>query len=66
MGKIMKVGEVANYLGLATETIYRKARIGEIPAIKIGRSWRFPKHLIDQWIAEKAEELRKEAKKEDG
>ena len=66
MGKIMKVGEVANYLGLATETIYRKARIGEIPAVKIGRSWRFPKDLIDQWIAEKAEEHRREAKKEDG
>ncbi len=66
MGKIMKVGEVADYLGLATETIYRKARIGEIPAIKIGRSWRFPKDLIDQWIAKKAEEFRKEAKKEDG
>lgn len=47
---IMTVQEVAQYLRLNDVTVYRLARKGEIPAIKIGGSWRFRKDLIDEWF----------------
>ena len=47
---IMTVGEVANYLGVVPGTVYRRARRGEIPAVKIGKVWRFPREALDQWL----------------
>ena len=54
MGKALTVEEVAEYLGLAKDTVYRKAKSGEIPGARIGRSWRFPQDVIDEWLREKA------------
>ena len=50
MGKVLTVAELATYLGLAKDTIYRKSKAGEIPGVRIGRSWRFPQDLIDEWL----------------
>ncbi len=51
MDKLLTVNEVAEYLRLNRETVLRKARKGEIPAIKIGyRSYRFYRHQIDDWL----------------
>jgi len=47
---IMTVPEVARYLGVVPDTIYRKARRGEIPAVKMGKVWRFPKDALDKWL----------------
>lgn len=55
MSKALTVAELAEYLGLAKDTIYRKAKAGEIPGVRIGRSWRFPQDVIDEWLREKAE-----------
>ena len=33
--------ELAEVLRCSTEKVYRMARAGEIPAIRVGRSWRF-------------------------
>src|SRR3990167_334092 len=52
MGKALTVEEVAEYLGLAKDTVYRKAKSGEIPGARIGRSWRFPQDVIDEWLRE--------------
>jgi excisionase family DNA binding protein len=48
--EVMTAQELASYLRLAEATIYRLAQAGEIPAVKIGRSWRFKKALIDEWF----------------
>ena len=48
--RIMNVDEVARYLGVVPDTIYRKARRGEIPAVKMGKVWRFPKETLDKWL----------------
>ena len=63
MDKLLTVDEVAEYLRLNRETVLRKARKGEIPAIKMGyRSYRFYKDQIDEWLRGKAETRRKETK----
>ncbi|MBU0702429.1 MAG: helix-turn-helix domain-containing protein [Chloroflexi bacterium] len=48
--KIMTAQEVAQYLRLNKATIYRLAKAGEIPAVKVGRTWRFKKELMDEWF----------------
>jgi len=52
MKEIMTVKQVARYLQMNEHTIYRLARAGEIPSIKISGQWRFKKDLIDRWIIE--------------
>jgi excisionase family DNA binding protein len=48
--KIMTAQEVAQYLRLDVTTIYRLAQAGGIPAVKVGRAWRFKKELIEEWF----------------
>ena len=54
MQKVMRVDEVAKYLGVVPDTVYRKARRGEIPAVKMGKIWRFPKDALDKWLNDTA------------
>lgn len=49
---IMTVREVALYLRLSQAKVYRLARAGEIPAMQIGKAWRFRKDLIDDWFCQ--------------
>ncbi|MDQ1333383.1 MAG: Helix-turn-helix protein [Thermodesulfobacteriota bacterium] len=51
MAQIMTTKEMANYLQLHQITICKLSKEGKIPAVRIGRVWRFDKEVIDQWIA---------------
>lgn len=42
--------EVLSYLKVNPRTIYRLIRSGELPAIRIGRQWRFRRSDLDDWI----------------
>lgn len=53
-GIIMTIAEVAAYLRLSEATIYKLAQGRRIPATKIGRAWRFPKQLVDEWVRQRA------------
>lgn len=48
--KIMTLEEVADYLRLTPQTIYSWAQEKKIPAVKLGKEWRFKKSLIDKWF----------------
>ena len=56
MEKMLSIRELARYLGFSEITIYRKAANGELPGMKIGRSWRFPREAVDEWVREKVRE----------
>jgi excisionase family DNA binding protein len=45
----MTVKDVAEYLQLSTDQIYRLAQQGKIPASKVGARWRFKRGKIDEW-----------------
>jgi excisionase family DNA binding protein len=47
---IMTIKEVPEYLKVTERTIYRLAAGKQIPAFKVGGSWRFSHSVIDQWI----------------
>jgi excisionase family DNA binding protein len=53
MTDLLTVRELAAYLKLNSATVMRKAAKGEIPAIKIGRQFRFDKNQIDKWLTQK-------------
>jgi excisionase family DNA binding protein len=55
VGNIMTVRDVADYLRLSEAKVYRMAKGGEVPALRMGKSWRFRKDLIDDWIRREAE-----------
>ena len=50
---LMTIKEVAEYLKLNVCTVYKLVQHGEIPAIKLGGSWRFRHTEIYQWLATK-------------
>ena len=52
MPQIMTTREISKYLRLHEITICKYAAEGKIPAIRIGRLWRFDKETIDKWISE--------------
>ena len=49
--EVLTVQEVANYLRIDIRTVYRLAKRGEIPCIKIGRQWRFNREDIKDLIS---------------
>jgi len=50
----MTVKQVAEYLQMDEHTIYKLARSGQIPSIKIAGQWRFKKEVIDKWISDES------------
>ena len=47
---ILTAEEAAAYLRVARATLYRLAAKGQIPAVKVGRVWRFSRSLLDEWL----------------
>ena len=51
MAQMMTTKEMAKYLKLHAITICKLSKEGRIPAIQIGKVWRFDKEAVDEWIA---------------
>ena len=47
----MTIEELATYLKLAIQTLYKKVQDREIPFTKVGNLLRFTKPSIDTWLA---------------
>ena len=48
--EIMTLEEVARYLKLTPQTVYKWAQEGKIPGAKLGKEWRFRRRILDEWI----------------
>jgi excisionase family DNA binding protein len=59
--EILTLDEVAAYLKAGKRTVYRLAQKGEIPAFKLGGTWRFRRSELDRWIAESINKKKPEA-----
>ena len=53
--EIMNIKEVSRYLKIPISTVYKLAQSGEIPAVKVGKHWRFMKKDLDQLFEKKLE-----------
>lgn len=49
-GEILTLDEVATYLKAGKRTVYRFAQNGELPAFKLGGTWRFRRSELERWI----------------
>jgi excisionase family DNA binding protein len=47
---ILTVPEVCEYLHISQVTVYRMLRRKDIPAFRIGKSWRFSLEHLERWI----------------
>ena len=48
--RLLNSREAADYLGLKVDTVYKKARLRELPFVKAGRALRFDKQALDRLI----------------
>ena len=48
--ELLTIKEVAEMLGMKPTTIYVWAQSGKLPAIKMGRTWRFRRSSIEAWL----------------
>ena len=48
--RLLNVEEAAQYLGLQVDTIYKKARLRELPSVKVGRALRFDVVALDRYV----------------
>jgi excisionase family DNA binding protein len=49
---IMTVKDVAEYLRMSEAKVYKLVKEGVLPVIRIGKTWRFRKDLLDDWLKE--------------
>ena len=49
----LSVGEIAAYLGIKQDTVYKWIKRRELPAHKAGRLWRFRTDEVDNWIRDR-------------
>jgi excisionase family DNA binding protein len=52
--RLLNVEEAARYLGLEVDTIYKKARLRELPSVKVGRALRFDVKALERYIEQHA------------
>ena len=52
---IMTVHEVAQYLRMSDTKVYRLVKAKQIPVARIGKTWRFRKDLLDEWLSQRTE-----------
>lgn len=46
----LSVSEIAAYLGISKETVYRWLDRGAIPAHRVGKLWKFKPSEVDAWV----------------
>lgn len=48
----MTVAEVAALMRVSKMTVYRLVHSGELPAVRVGRSFRVPEQAVDDYLRE--------------
>lgn len=46
----LSVDEIAEYLGIRRDTVYKWIERKDMPAHKVGRLWKFKAEEIDEWV----------------
>ena len=48
--RLLNVRDAAHYLGLQVDTVYKKARLRELPSVKVGRALRFDVKALERFV----------------
>ncbi|HSL46718.1 MAG TPA: helix-turn-helix domain-containing protein [Anaerolineales bacterium] len=52
---IWTVEDVARYLRISEAKVYRLVKEQRLPVVRIGKTWRFRKDLLDDWLSQSSE-----------
>ena len=52
--EVMDIRQAAEYLGISSDSLYRYASEGTVPAFRLGNRWRFKRSLLDAWMVEQS------------
>lgn len=52
--EVLTIREVAEFLKVTERTIYRLTAEGQLPAFKVGGSWRFRKIELIEWMSDQS------------
>ncbi len=61
--RLLSVDDVRLYLGVNRDTVYKWVNEKGLPALKIGRLWKFRKADVDEWVKQFTHKKPVEAKK---
>lgn len=56
MRELLTTKDVQKLLQVDRSTIYRMAEAGKLPAVKVGKQWRFPAELVTRFLDQPSEE----------
>lgn len=59
---LLDTGAVADWLQLTPATIARRAAAGSLPAVRIGRRFRFRREDVQRWLDARRTDARKDGK----
>lgn len=48
--RLLNVREAALYMSLDVDTVYKKARLRELPSVKVGRALRFDVKALEAYV----------------
>lgn len=48
--RLLNLEQTAAYLGMTTDAVKSKALMGQMPAVKVDKKWRFDRVDLDRWI----------------
>ncbi len=50
MSDLLSTRELQEILNVDRTTIYRMVNSGQLPAIRVGNQWRFPRRAVEEWL----------------
>jgi excisionase family DNA binding protein len=54
--EILTIMDVAHFLLVPKTTVYKVAQVGELPASKMGKHWRFLRRDIHEWMHSRSQQ----------
>ena len=59
--EVMDIRQASDYLGISSDTLYKYASEGFVPAFKLGNRWRFKRSRLDEWMDRQSDQHAAEA-----
>lgn len=53
MAEVLTVEEFAADMRISRSLAYKLVASGDVPAVRLGKAWRIPRHVVDQLLNEK-------------
>lgn len=52
--EVLTPRQLAEYLSLGRDKVYAMLAAGQLPAVKLGRTYRTPRKALEEWLERKA------------